>query len=92
MTAILNARLSWEWSFWIQLVLSIPAVSGIFLIPSKYFEIHEAITYRAECKQKLQLEPMSQYTVVKAAGSELAKNEDFIQKNTDLQQYLENQS
>lgn len=42
MTSVFAAKLTWEWSFWVQAIGLSPCVLTILLIPNKYLDVEAA--------------------------------------------------
>ena len=44
MTALLVAKLSWHWTFYVQAVCLVPCFLAFLLTPEKYMDIDQAVT------------------------------------------------
>lgn len=91
LTSVMNIQLSWEWSFYIQSVCVIPCLLGLARTDNKYLDIDQANEVRQKCSDRIRskYEDKDKEEVPK---SDERKNDAFMHRNPDLQEFLESKS
>ena len=59
---------SWEWSYYIQSMACLPCALAIFLAPNKYFDVEDALNYKAMIASKI--EQQNHGEIVESMGNE----------------------
>lgn len=62
LTSIMNALLTWEWSFWIQSISVVPVAIAIYYQDRKYLNLDEAVAYRQKCQERVEARILKEET------------------------------